>query len=81
MEQADEYQYKNSLNIFSLTLGPFEKKGEIYSEEEIKAKLAEVGNKKGKGNLFGDESADELGFVKEAMHKESHDDGNIDKHL
>lgn len=25
MENCDEYQYQNSLNIFSLTLGPFEK--------------------------------------------------------
>ena len=25
MENCEEYQYKNSLNIFSLTLGPFEK--------------------------------------------------------
>jgi len=26
MENCEEFQYKNSLNIFSLTLGPFEKK-------------------------------------------------------
>jgi hypothetical protein len=25
MENCEEYQYKNSLNIFSLTFGPFEK--------------------------------------------------------
>lgn len=24
MEKCEEYQYKNSLNIFSITLGPFE---------------------------------------------------------
>ena len=28
MENCEEYQYKNSLNIFSLTLGPFEKEAE-----------------------------------------------------
>ena len=25
MENCEEYQYKNSLNMFSLTLGPFER--------------------------------------------------------
>ena len=35
MEKCEEYQYKNSLNIFSITLGPFEtvNKGEINIEK------------------------------------------------
>lgn len=53
MEKCEEYQYKNSLNIFSITLGPFEtvNKGEINFdklEEEMenanKSKKHEIGN-------------------------------------
>ena len=53
MEKCEEYQYKNSLNIFSITLGPFEtvNKGEIQLdkiEEEMdnanKSKKHEIGN-------------------------------------
>tara|TARA_B110000285_G_scaffold178129_1_gene200228 strand:+ start:1189 stop:1338 length:150 start_codon:yes stop_codon:yes gene_type:complete len=36
MEKCEEYQYKNSLNIFSITLGPFEtvNKGEIRLDDD-----------------------------------------------
>ena len=33
MENCDEYQYKNSLNIFSLTLGPFEKANKEQNDQ------------------------------------------------
>ena len=37
MENCEEYQYKNSLNIFSITLGPFEKEPDTeYLNEELK---------------------------------------------
>jgi len=43
MEKCEEYQYKNSLNIFSITLGPFEtvNKGEI-NIEKIEEDMAEA---------------------------------------
>ena len=34
LENADEYLYKNSLNLFSLTLGPFIKAGRFDPAKE-----------------------------------------------
>jgi hypothetical protein len=40
MENCEEYQYKNSLNMFSLTLGPFEKASKA---DKTKAKSKKAG--------------------------------------
>lgn len=43
MENCAEYQYKNSLNIFSLTLGPFEKEAEKKRAFGIGAEIDDGG--------------------------------------
>jgi hypothetical protein len=59
MEKCEEYQYKNSLNIFSITLGPFEtvNKGEIQLdkiEEDINnANQPKVKKDEGAGGFGG----------------------------
>ena len=56
MEKCEEYQYKNSLNIFSITLGPFEtvNKGEIQLDK-IEEEMAEANRAKKDeiGGAFG----------------------------
>ena len=56
MEKCEEYQYKNSLNIFSITLGPFEtvNKGEIQIDK-IEEEMAEAARSKKDqiGGAFG----------------------------
>jgi len=66
MEMCDEYQFKNSLNFFSITLGPFEKKPKEINETDLQEQMNEKKDKKG-GSLFDDNEADELGFVKDAI--------------
>lgn len=65
MEKCEEYQYKNSLNIFSITLGPFEtvNKGEIQLDKlEEEMNNAEK-SKKGVINLGG------ISAIKDVNHK------------
>jgi hypothetical protein len=35
MENDNDFGYKNSLNIFSITFGPFEKKAKEIDEDEL----------------------------------------------
>jgi hypothetical protein len=54
MERCEEYQYKNSLNIFSLTLGPFENivKNQVDLPAIESGKVAGAGNDSKKGGVF-----------------------------
>ena len=38
LENAEEYLYKNSLNLFSLSLGPFKKKGFDPNSDKLNRK-------------------------------------------
>lgn len=62
MENCEEYQYKNSLNMFSLTLGPFEKQAKPGKINHAKSQ-----NKQGEEEMLSDDEKSQELNLEEMM--------------
>ena len=72
MENCEEYQYKNSLNIFSLTLGPFEKAPDKMIKQPIEAENASIKVGKSKNEAQSSNGDDDESLIMDAGFATSH---------